>query len=277
MGSFTLFLFIKPGGLFPQQFPKKSHTMKVIPLSEGSFTVDKTKKFIPAQPQAENKEQKMQGSLLVEIQPFVVITKKDVILLDAGLGFNDENGMFQLYKNLKHAGIEPDEVTKVLMSHLHKDHIGGLINPYTHLFSFENALLYVQKKELDYGLQLGGASYQKTSLEIISSFPNLELLTEDEGEIDYYIHYEVTGAHAQFHQVFCIREEDEVVFFGGDDAPQLWQLKKRFRAKYDFDGEKAMQLREKWWKQGCDEQWSFLFYHDSKIPVYKKSSTKTRG
>jgi hypothetical protein len=32
-------------------------------------------------------------------------------------------------------------------------------------------------------------------------------------------------------------------FFGGDDAPQLQQMKHRFVAKYDFDGKKAMELR----------------------------------
>lgn len=249
--------------------------MKIIPLSEGSFTVDSSKKFIPANPELKNHDGKGKSGLFVEIQPFVVVTQKDVILLDAGLGLNDENGAFQIYKNLKNVGIEPDEVTKVLMSHLHKDHTGGLINPYTHLFNFENALLYVQKRELDYAYQTGGASYKTSSLDIISTFPNLELLSEDEGEIDYYIKYQVTGAHAKFHQVFWIREEDEVVFYGGDDAPQLWQLKKRFKAKYDYDGAKAMELREKWWKQGCEEHWSFLFYHDSKTPLYKKTLKKS--
>ena len=61
--------------------------------------------------------------------------------------------------------------------------------------------------------------------------------------IDDYIHYEVTGAHSPYHQVFWIKENDETIFFGGDDAPQLQQMKHRFVAKYDFDGKKAMELR----------------------------------
>jgi hypothetical protein len=89
------------------------------------------------------------------------------------------------------------------------------------------------------------------------------------GIIDNYIHYEITSAHSPFHQVFWIKENNEIIFFGGDDAPQLQQMKHRFIAKYDYDGKKCMELRRKWWEQGQQEKWIFLFYHDVKNPVYK--------
>ena len=56
---------------------------------------------------------------------------------------------------------------------------------------------------------------------------------------------------------------------GGDVAPQLQQMKNRFKAKYDYDGAKAMELRQKWWQLGEKEKWEFLFYHDIQYPVYK--------
>jgi hypothetical protein len=89
-----------------------------------------------------------------------------------------------------------------------------------------------------------------------------------DGTIDGYIHYEVTGAHSPFHQVFRIEEGAQKVFFGGDVAPQLQQMKNRFIAKYDFDGKKCMELRQQWWQQGQQENWTFLFYHDIKTPVF---------
>jgi hypothetical protein len=46
-------------------------------------------------------------------------------------------------------------------------------------------------------------------------------------------------------------------------------MKSRFKAKYDYDGEAAMQLRRQWWQQGEKEKWTFLFYHDIKYPVYR--------
>jgi glyoxylase-like metal-dependent hydrolase (beta-lactamase superfamily II) len=100
--------------------------MKIIPLSEGSFTIDQTKDFIPFNLEMDDLQQRSRGSLLVEIQPFVIITKNDVILLDTGLGFTNENDVLQLHQNLMDNDIDPMSVTKVLMSHLHKDHAGGI-------------------------------------------------------------------------------------------------------------------------------------------------------
>ena len=73
--------------------------MKIIPLSEGAFTVDQSKKFIPFQTGTDDLQQRSKGSLLVEIQPFVVITSKDILLLDTGLGFADDNNDLQIHKN----------------------------------------------------------------------------------------------------------------------------------------------------------------------------------
>src|SRR5689334_1161331 len=100
--------------------------MKVIPLSEGSFTVDKTKAFVPFDEDKDVLSARPQGSILVEVQPFVVITDKDILLLDAGLGFRNSDGVLQIHQNMMNNGINPSEVTKVLMSHLHKDHSGGI-------------------------------------------------------------------------------------------------------------------------------------------------------
>jgi glyoxylase-like metal-dependent hydrolase (beta-lactamase superfamily II) len=99
--------------------------MQVIPLSEGAFTIDKTKLFVPFDTGRDDLQQRPVGSLLVEIQPFVVVTTDDIIVIDTGLGF-ETGGQLQIHANLGAAGIDPGKVTKVLLSHLHKDHAGGI-------------------------------------------------------------------------------------------------------------------------------------------------------
>jgi hypothetical protein len=89
-----------------------------------------------------------------------------------------------------------------------------------------------------------------------------------DGVIDNYIQHQITSAHSPYHQVFWIRENNEIIFFGGDDAPQIQQMKTKFVAKYDFDGKKCMQLRQQWWEEGTQQHWKFLFYHDIKTPVW---------
>jgi len=251
--------------------------MNIIPLSEGSFTIDKTKLFVPFDEEKDELQQRPVGSLLVEIQPFVVVTSKDILLLDTGLGFNDNmSGQMQLHINLKKAGINPEQVTKVLLTHLHKDHAGGVSmnNDHTKL-SFPNARYYVQKRELDFALEKGFPSFITEEIKLLKASSQVQFLENDEGTIDDYISYQHTGAHSPFHQVYWIKENEEIIFFGGDDAPQLQQMKIKYKTKYDYNPDKAMQLRQLWWEQGNKEGWKFLFYHDIKMPFTQSAERKS--
>ena len=251
--------------------------MKIIPLSEGSFTIDGTKRFIPFDAGRDSMTHRPSGSLLVEIQPFVVVTAQDVILLDTGLGFRNREGNLQIHQNLLDNDINPMDVTKVLLSHLHKDHAGGAVletssGPFS--ASFPNAVYYLQRKELEYAFHKGAPSYLPDELGIFHDMGNLELLDGD-GMIDGYIRYAWSGGHSPFHQVFWIQEREETVFYGGDEAPQLLQMKSRFVAKYDTDGKKAMELRQQWWEAGQKEGWTFLFYHDIRTPYFRPVAQAT--
>lgn len=246
--------------------------MKIIPLSEGAFTIDTTKKFIPFDPEKDDLQSRTTGSLLVEIQPFLIITSKDILLLDTGLGFSKTDAM-QIHQILQSHGLGAGDVTKVWMSHLHKDHAGGIQLTTSNgdkQLAFPNATYYVQAEELAYGLSGENPSYHKEQFEILHNHPKVQLLHGDE-LIDGYIQCEVTSAHSKFHQVCWIKEESEIIFFGADDAPQLGQMRKRFIAKYDYDGRKCMELRKKWWEQGEMQKWTFLFYHDVKSPTFQFS------
>lgn len=241
----------------------------IIPLSEGSFTVDKTKIFVPFHSDKHDLRQRPTGSLLVEVQPFAVITSKDILLIDTGLGFS-KNGELQIHSNLKANGIQPNQVTKVLMSHLHKDHAGGISmrdNLGNYKLSFPNATYFVQKKEFEFAMEKGFPSFMTEEIEVLQNNRQVQWL-DGEGRIDDYIRYHETSAHSPHHQVFWIEDGNQKLFFGGDDAPQLIQMKNKFIAKYDFDGKKCMQLRQQWWHQAQDEGWTFLFYHDIKTPYY---------
>jgi glyoxylase-like metal-dependent hydrolase (beta-lactamase superfamily II) len=247
--------------------------MKVIPLSEGAFTIDKTKVFVPFNKEKDNLQERPPGSLLVEVQPFCIVTKRDILLIDAGLGFSNTDGILQIHQNLIDNGINPLDVTKVLLSHLHKDHAGGVSKEDqilgNHFLSFPQAAYYVNKDEYAFAVEKGSPSYCPKEFDIFSTASNV-IFTEGDGHIDDYIRYEVTGAHSPFHQVFMIEEDGEKIFFGGDVAPQLQQMKNRFIAKYDFDGKKCMELRQHWREKGLIENWTFLFYHDIKTPIYRR-------
>lgn len=244
----------------------------IIPLSEGSFTVGANKKFIPFDPEIDSLNDRVRGSLLVEIQPFLIKTPKDIILIDAGLGFKTNQGVLQIHQHLIDHGINPLDVSKVLMSHLHKDHAGGLTveDATTGLrtLAFPMAQHYISGKEWAYAKSQDGNSYHAADFMILEGRDNLTLLNES-GTIDGYINYETSGGHCPFHLVFLIELGDTPIFYGGDEASQLSHMKTRFKAKYDFDGERSMVLRQQYWEKGNAHHWKMLFYHDLKTPMFQ--------
>jgi glyoxylase-like metal-dependent hydrolase (beta-lactamase superfamily II) len=180
--------------------------------------------------------------------------------------------VLQLHQNLIDHNINPSSITKILLTHLHKDHAGGISNEdsasHTRRLSFPNANYFIQERELNFAFEKGFPSFITDELQALRESTQVILMKENKGNIDDYIFYEVTGAHSPHHQVFTIKNEEQTIFFGGDDAPQLQQMKHRFIAKYDYNGKKAMELRKNWWEQGQKEKWTFLFYHDVRNAIY---------
>jgi len=245
--------------------------MEIFPLSEGSFTVDRSKQFVPFDMGKDNLQERPLGSLLVEVQPFLVKMNNELVLLDTGLGFKENNGALQLHNNIRRHGFDPNEVSLVLMSHLHKDHAGGLQYTGTDgmvVPSFSNAQYCICHKEMEFAFSGTSSSYFPEQFDVIRQHRNLEYLYGEAAQIRPGITFLHTGAHSPEHIAFKLEENGEIIFFGGDVAPQLQQMKNRFVAKYDFDGRKSMQLRKTWWEQGAVEKWTFMFYHDIKFPTY---------
>ena len=83
---------------------------------------------------------------------FLVNTGKQLILVDAGAGTWWGGGAFgRLAGSLRSAGYRPEEVDKVLITHLHADHVGGLTTQDGERV-FPNADVYVAKAESDFWL-----------------------------------------------------------------------------------------------------------------------------
>ncbi|TWV98691.1 MBL fold metallo-hydrolase [Chitinophaga pinensis] len=76
----------------------------------------------------------------------LVRKEKEVILIDtgAGFGFGPDSGWLPL--SLKDAGISTDEVTKIVITHAHPDHIGGLFSKDGQLV-FPQAQVYMSATE----------------------------------------------------------------------------------------------------------------------------------
>ncbi|MDQ0064735.1 MBL fold metallo-hydrolase [Chryseobacterium lathyri] len=235
--------------------------MKIIPLKEGNFSASSTKDFTLL---TDENFDTVKG-IKMSVQPFLIVTEDDYILLDAGIGWKNAEGKTVISGLLEKENIKPEQITKLLLSHLHKDHINGSIQNSGNGFTsaFPNAEIYIQKRELAFAMEnKENSSFDFDTLEKLVSLPNIVWMDEDQGRIGNRISFEVVGGHTPFMQVFWIRENGETVFYGADDLPQESYLKYHLAYKSDSDGRKAMELRQNWQKKAADEQWKILLYHD---------------
>lgn len=249
--------------------------IKAYSLYEGSYSVDKTKVFIPFDPEKDDPKDRP-ASLFIHVHPFLVETGSGLILLDTGLGHRDENGELLIYSNIKKLGFEPEDVRYVLLSHLHKDHVSGASDLEYEEVSFPNAKYIVQQKEWDETWSSDDMDEDvKRVLEVLEASGQL-VKVDGDGDLNAEISYEVTGGHTDFHQVFHIHAEGEHYFFGGDVLPEPEEIFRSFVAKYDVDGKRSRDLRAQYWSEGAPEGWVFLFYHAKSIQI-GKSEKKEDG
>jgi glyoxylase-like metal-dependent hydrolase (beta-lactamase superfamily II) len=236
-------------------------SLQVYTLHEGSYSVDITKKFIPFDPAIHSAKDRP-ASLFVHVQPFLVKLNDRLILLDTGLGYSDEAGELYLHQHIKKAGFNPDDVELVLMSHLHFDHSGGMVHDFNGKMelSFPNATYVIQRGEWETAFSSSSSSYHTEIFDFLQRNAQINFI-EGSGKLTEEISYELTGAHCPYHQVFLIEDGEDKVFFGGDVLPEPEELIRKFIAKYDFDGRKAMELREEFGKKAAAENWKCLFYH----------------
>src|SRR5690606_41322172 len=93
--------------------------MKIIPLKEGNFSASKTKDFTLLTEENFDKA----GGIKMSVQPFLIITENDYILLDAGIGWKNSTGTTVVSENLENENTRPEQVTKLLLLHLQYDHL----------------------------------------------------------------------------------------------------------------------------------------------------------
>lgn len=84
----------------------------------------------------------------------VTLWRRDdrVILFDVGAGPVFPVGGGQLLESLEIAGIDPSEVTDVVFTHAHPDHLWGVIDDFDEI-AFPEAQFHMPDKEMDYWLK----------------------------------------------------------------------------------------------------------------------------
>lgn len=160
------------------------------------------------------------------------------VLFDAGLGAFGG----QMMNHLAELGVNPDSITKVYLTHLHVDHINGLVNKTETGFekAFKNADVFVGQVEKDAWMNLEKNDLQKAILGVYNE--KLKLFSFGDTLPHNVIAMEAAG-HTPGHTVF---QKGEMLIIG--DLMHGYALQKdhpEINSNYDMDKEKSIESRKR--------------------------------
>lgn len=125
--------------------------VEVIALSDGTVPLDAAVlgSATPQEIQRLLSKSFVQSPLQASVNAFLLRGVGDrLILVDAGTAELYGASLNKLPATLARIGIRPEAITDILVTHIHTDHTGGLMQGNTR--AFPNAKVHVEKKEVDY-------------------------------------------------------------------------------------------------------------------------------
>ncbi|MDR1696426.1 MAG: MBL fold metallo-hydrolase [Endomicrobium sp.] len=185
------------------------------------------------------------GAMKTAVMTFLIKTGKETIIVDTGYG----QGLMAGLAKLK---VKPEDITIVLITHMHGDHIGGLISGGK--AAFPNAKIKIGRIERDFWL----------NDESVSKFParknNFDMakrvaevygaaveVFEFGGEIVPGITSMDSRGHTPGHTAYMLESDGKKLLFIGDiiNAAAVQMPRPDISSRYDMDPKQAALTREK--------------------------------
>lgn len=125
---------------------------EVTPLSDGTvdLPIDKLLTQKADKTRATLAKAHLKAPLETSDNAFLINTGTKLILIDTGAGVLFGPTLGKLVGNMKAAGYAPEQVDEVYLTHMHSDHLGGLVAQSK--MAFPNALVRAAKREADHWL-----------------------------------------------------------------------------------------------------------------------------
>jgi glyoxylase-like metal-dependent hydrolase (beta-lactamase superfamily II) len=221
--------------------------------------------------------------VLEQNSPIVNMNDK-LILFDTGMGtaknFGPTTGRQQ--KSMKEAGIKPEDIDAVVLSHAHIDHIGGIVDESGKVL-FPNAQYYIAQSDFDFWTDEGKANGPLKDF-VMHARKNLlpvrdRLVFFKDGQ-EFLPGVQALSApgHTVGHSIFMVSSAGKSFVFMGDltHHPILLLEKPRMQFSYDTDPAQAAETRVKMLGMIAANKIPVMSYHFA-WPGYGHIAKTTEG
>lgn len=203
------------------------------------------------------------------------------ILIDTGIGNKQSekfyshyylNGSNSLANSLDEIGVGFDEITDVLLTHLHFDHCGGAVTEIEGKYSpsFPNATYYTTKSHWFHANNPNPrerASFLQENFNALMENNVLEFVEEGDFIADV-IEVKVFNGHTIGMIAPLIHVSNgNKLFYGADLIPSSGHLKPNFVMSYDIQPLVSMEERERINAIAVENGWYYFYEHDLNVEV----------
>ena len=188
------------------------------------------------------------------INTFVVRNDAGVCVIDTGCGTFMSRTAGRQFENLEAAGVRAEEVSTVLLSHIHPDHSCGLTTPDTGRPYFPNAELVYHVQEHGYwedeirrteDREWSQSEFVSFMTEQLRPYRRKTRLFEGSDEVFPGITSRPVPGHTPGHTAYVVEANDGGLVIWGDivHVPEVQALKPTVGILYDVDPEQAVATR----------------------------------
>jgi glyoxylase-like metal-dependent hydrolase (beta-lactamase superfamily II) len=209
----------------------------------------------------------------------LILKGAQAIVVDTGIGnrlseverkiFDHGNGW--LIDGLKQLGMEPGDVTHLLLSHLHFDHCGGIVRRHkTGRFeaAFPKARIFLQKGEFEVARNSSNerlrAAYRHAA-ECLEPVAGMLELIEGNTDLVPGVTAVVTGGHTEQHQAALVHSLGEGFMHLADIVPTRSHMRGPWNQAYDLDALRTMEQKGHYLGRAVAEGWWISFAHDASV------------